>query len=292
MSITFEELEAITEGKMGRFDSPCPQCSHLRKPHNRNKRTFRVWRLEPAFATFNCVRCGCRGSARLQQGGPKQRSPALTRRKMALQEDADAAARIEKARTFWKITQGIEGTIGERYVREVRAYTGEIPRTIRFLPEWCGRPAAMVAAFGYKDDDDDLNFVDNPSAIFGVHITKLNESGTGKAGTPNDKIMFGKPSGHPIVLSPPNDGLGLIITEGIEDGLSALSVAGTAVWVAGSASHLSRLADAVPSYFEVVTILADTDSTGQRNAKSLQDLLRARSILATAVSIEAQDAVA
>jgi hypothetical protein len=36
----------------------------------------------------------------------------------------------------------------------------------------------------------------------------------GKAGTERDKIMLGSSIGHPIVRAPPNDLLGLAITEG------------------------------------------------------------------------------
>ena len=65
---------------------------------------------------------------------------------------------------------------------------------------------------------------------------------------------LGLPRGAPIVLAPVNDGLGLAITEGIEDGLSVYAATGLGVWAAGSAPLMPALADAVPNYVQCVTI--------------------------------------
>ena len=54
----------------------------------------------------------------------------------------------------------------------------------------------------------------------GVHLTRLNADGTGKADSEPKKVMIGKSSGFPIIIAPPNDLLGMCIVEGIEDGLS------------------------------------------------------------------------
>jgi Toprim domain len=85
--------------------------------------------------------------------------------------------------------------------------------------------------------------------------------------------MVGNSAGWPIVLAPPNDGLGLAITEGIEDGLSAHEATDGAAWAAGCAARLPTLADVVPAYFEAVTIFADDDASGQRGARELADRL-------------------
>ena len=78
----------------------------------------------------------------------------------------------------------------------------------------------------------------------------------------------------PIVLAPPNDVLGLAIAEGIEDALSVHEATGLGAWAAGSASRLPALADAIPSYVESVTIVADADKDGQRGAHGLAERLR------------------
>jgi Toprim-like len=98
----------------------------------------------------------------------------------------------------------------------------------------------------------------------------MKPDGSGKAGTDSDKFMVGSPS-FPIVLTPPNDGLGLIITEGIEDALS-----GQEATAAGAASRLPALADKIPAYIESVTIMVDADAAGRRHSGELAALLKHR----------------
>jgi len=78
------------------------------------------------------------------------------------------------------------------------------------------------------------------------------------------------------VLGPVADGLGLAISEGIEDALSAHESTGLGAWAAGSASRLPALADAVPSWVEAVSILVDDDETGWRHSGELGQRLDAR----------------
>src|SRR6202044_1208342 len=92
------------------------------------------------------------------------------------------------------------------------------------------------------------------------------------------KITIGPPLGSPIVLAPPNDGLAIAITEGIEDALSAHAATGLGVWAAGSAGRLPALADTVPSYIEAVTIYAHSDKAGQDGARKLAAALARRGI--------------
>jgi hypothetical protein len=98
----------------------------------------------------------------------------------------------------------------------------------------------------------------------------------GKALTGADKIMIGHSIGYPIVLAPASDSLGIVITEGIEDALSAHEATGLGAWAAGSASRLPALAETVPNYIESVTILADDDPDGRRYAAALQGCLAER----------------
>ena len=62
----------------------------------------------------------------------------------------------------------------------------------------------------------------NNIVVSGVHITRLLEDGTGKASDAEgrSKVMVGPSMGLPIVLAPVSDSGGLVITEGVEDGLS------------------------------------------------------------------------
>jgi hypothetical protein len=88
--------------------------------------------------------------------------------------------------------------------------------------------------------------------------------------------MIGRSAGWPIVLAPPNDLLGLTITEGVEDGMSAHSATGLGAWAAGCASRMPALADAIPHYIDALTIYAHDDQAGRRGAVGLAEWLRAR----------------
>jgi hypothetical protein len=91
----------------------------------------------------------------------------------------------------------------------------------------------MIAAFGLVSEPEPGLLQIEDAAVQGVHITRLRYDGLGKAGTGRDKFMVGRSIGTPIVLGPPNDLLGLVITEGIEDGLSVHDVTGLETWAAG-----------------------------------------------------------
>src|SRR5262249_5350285 len=91
-------------------------------------------------------------------------------------------------------------------------------------------------------------------------------------------IMIAKSLGWPIVLAPFNDGGGLGIVEGIEDGLSVATALGLGVWAAGSASRLPALAERIPDYVSCVTIFAHDDDAGRNGAQALAAKLRQRGI--------------
>jgi hypothetical protein len=114
--------------------------------------------------------------------------------------------------------------------------------------------------------------------VRGVHVTRLKSDGSGKAGAEDDKITIGHCLGLPIVLAPPNDGLGLAITEGIEDGLSIQQATGLGVWVAGTAGRMPALAEIVPAYIDCITIVGHRDVAGERGAVGLAEKLKARGI--------------
>jgi hypothetical protein len=81
--------------------------------------------------------------------------------------------------------------------------------------------------------------------------------------------MLGPSMGQPIVLAPCNDLLSLVITEGIEDALTAHMVSGRGAWAAGSAGRLPALGDVVPSYVQSITVLMDDDEAGIKHSKEL-----------------------
>jgi hypothetical protein len=114
--------------------------------------------------------------------------------------------------------------------------------------------------------------------VRGVHLTRLAADGSGKAGSDADKIIIGKCLGFPIVLAPPNDLLGLTVTEGVENALSVHEATGLGAWAAGSASRLPALASAIPDYIETLKIIMDDDADGRRFARELAARLSDRNI--------------
>jgi hypothetical protein len=194
----------------------------------------------------------------------------------------------EKAGWLWRQRKPIIGSIAEKYLRRGRGISCALPRTLGFLPpRKPGQHPAMIAAFGLcaEPEPDLLAAPAVLDANAAVHLTLLKPDGSGKAETKPDKLTIGSPRGRPVVLAPPNDLLGLAISEGIEDGLSVYQATGLGVWAAGSAPFLPKIAALVPSYIEVVTVIADADPVGQRKANELLDELRQRGIEASKITL-------
>jgi hypothetical protein len=183
----------------------------------------------------------------------------------------------EKASWLWSQRWPIIGTAADHYLRE-RGYQGRIPPTLAFLPPVkSNQHPAMVAAFGIPDEPEP-GVLGVPRDVNSVHLTLLRADGSGKADVEHPKIIIGSPRAHPIVLAPPNDLLGLCITEGIEDALTAYHATGLGAWAAASAGRMPLLADTVPYYIEAVTIFAHSDKVGQDKALDLAAKLHRKGV--------------
>jgi putative DNA primase/helicase len=183
-----------------------------------------------------------------------------------------------KAGWLWSQRKRITGTAAEKYLRQARGYPGPLPPTLAFLP--ARKPdqhPALIAAFALVDEQEPGR-LRVPRDVGAVHVTLLRRDGLGKADTKPAKLVIGSPGGRPIVVAPPNDHLGLAITEGIEDGLTAHKATGLGVWAAGSAGFMPKLAENVPSYIEAVTIYAHDDQAGRDGARKLAARLNNRGI--------------
>jgi hypothetical protein len=199
----------------------------------------------------------------------------LQRKKQTIAEYERAQHR--KAAWLWAQRWPIIGSIAERYLRS-REITCPLPPTLAFLPP--SKPEhhpAMIAAFG-PCEEPEPGVIVPPRNVEAVHLTLLKPDDTGKADVEKPKIIIGSPGNLPIVLAPLNDLLGLAVTEGIEDGLTAHLATGLGVWAAGSAGRMPKVADIIPSYVECVTIRADDDEAGQRGAQQLAQALDQRGI--------------
>jgi hypothetical protein len=281
------EIDALTGGRVGTFDVPCPACGPFRKPANRRKKTLRIWRKPDGFATFCCIHCGARGHA-IGDNARRLDPNALARARAeaeTLRREQVAKSR-RKARGLWGRRQGIQGTIAETYLRRCRGYSGTLQSTLGFLPAHDGHEPAMIAAFGLAEEVEPG--VLQVGAVSGVHLTLLAPDGSGKAGTGKDKIMLGKEHTLPIVLAPPTDMVALVIAEGIEDALSAHEALGMGAWAAGSADRLPAMAEHIPGYIACVTVLVDNDRDrkGERCAEALAARLDKRRIEARLLPME------
>ena len=127
-----------------------------------------------------------------------------------------------RAPWLWRQRRPVaDGSPPWTYLRQARGFTGAVPATLGYLPPRDGYPPSMIAAYGLASEPEPgLLAISRRRRPGRACATRLAPDGIGKAGGKDDKITIGSPLGSPIVLAPPNDGLGLAITEGIEDGLS------------------------------------------------------------------------
>jgi putative DNA primase/helicase len=170
-------------------------------------------------------------------------------------EEQNKRQKIDRALAIWSEGRKIEGTIAEKYLRG-RGITCALSSDLKFHPEcWSSetktRMPAMLALF--------RDIADNKPC--GVHRTFLARDGSGKASLKTTKLSYGRAKGAAIKLTPDEEityGLGL--TEGIETGLSLISVNYRGIWVAGSAGAIRAFP--IIGGVEALTIFADNDESG------------------------------
>lgn len=182
----------------------------------------------------------------------------------------------DKAAWLWSQRKPITNTPAQCYLRG-RGITCPLPATLGFLSAHGEHPPALISAFTIPDEPEP-GIVGTPRLVQSVHLTKLKPDGSSKADVEPNKIIIGSSGSLPIVLAPPNDLLGLCVTEGIEDALTAHEATGLGAWAAGSAGRMPKLADVIPSYIESVTILAHDDQAGQYGARKLAEALYQRGV--------------
>jgi len=182
---------------------------------------------------------------------------------------------LGRARWLWNRRCPLEGTIGEAYLRRARGYPGlPIPPTIGFLPSDGKHPPSLICAMGIPTKPEPGKLEISDSAVMGVHLIKLTPDGTGKVGGDKAKITLSRVAmGSPIVVSPMNDLLGLAVCEGVEDALSLFAGNGFGVWAAGGASRMPALAETVPDYADVVSVVAGDNEAGRKYAGALATAL-------------------
>ncbi len=279
-ALTFDVVVALTGNRLGRFDVPCPLCSAIHSPR---RKVLRLYRKTEDFAGFCCARCDARGFVR---SGTVPRMPTRERleeirREAAARTACEQAQGLRKSHFLWSRREPItSGSPPDVYLRVARGYSGPIPSTLGYLrPRKPGQHHALIAAFGFATEPEPGVLAIAASAVRAVHLSFLKPDGSDKADIEAPKIIVGKgANGFPICLAPPNDLLGLVVAEGIENALSIHEATGLGAWAAGCASRLPGLADAVPAWIDAVTVAADPDANGLRNANELVRALRRRGL--------------
>lgn len=252
------------------FEGPCPSCG------GRDR-----FSINTRKQVFNCRGCGARGGAidlemflagsSLREAverltgdaqAPSSRlaaGPARVRREPEVEEDNP-----ERFRRLWRRgVIDVDSTIGGAYLRIKRCYPCLIPATIRFLPGDDRYPSSLICAFGIPEEPEPGVLAISDEFVKAVQLIHLLPDGSDRIRDDKGKITIGRGAmGSPIVLSPMNDLLGLVIVEGPEKGLGIFAGTGLGVWVAGTANRMPALADAVPEYTDHITVIRDDDENG------------------------------
>jgi hypothetical protein len=277
-------------GHSGEFVGACPVCGTGRDR----------FAINPKKGAFNCRVCGIGGRGavdlemflggcdfveavkRLTNTTSLNAEPTKTAANPKAEDQrkrgraTEEASQHAKAAWLWQQRQSAAGSALERYLR-ARGYVDAIPPTIGYLPAGGKHPHAMLSAFALPSEVGPGE-LGAPLTVRSVHLTKLNLDGSDRIREKGGKIIVGRPLGLPIVIAPPNDLLGLAVCEGIKDALTAHAATGVGTWAAGSAGFMPKLAAAVPSYIEAVTIYAHNDKAGEDGARQLAAALHKRRI--------------
>ena len=173
----------------------------------------------------------------------------------------------QKAKQLWCMTCSPQGTPVETYLKSrLGDNFKDIPAPLRFIPNLKHTPSggyypSMVAAVSHYPNKE----------VTAVHRTYLSCEGNSKAILETPKMLLGNSKGGAIHLTPVQDEL--IVCEGIEEGLTLLSLFNKAVWVAGSASLLGSLILPPLPLASLVYIAEDKDLAGKKNAALLKSRL-------------------
>jgi Toprim domain len=279
-ALSLEAIDRLIGSLSGTtFRLVCPLCgpSQLTKT-KRNKKTFRIWRETPGFASYNCLRCGSHGYACDGRASISVAELAALKAKAAAEAAAYKTKRLALARYLWSRRKPIEGTPAWTYLRRCRGISGPLPATLGYLPPWRDFPPAVIAAFGMARETAGGLVIDT-DAIRAVHLIKLRPDGSDRLREDRDdeeapKVTIGVDFNAAIELAPARHAL--IIAEGVEDALTAADLTGEGAWAAASAGRMPGLAVLVPIYVDRVTILVDDNTAGRVNSAKLAARLRRR----------------
>jgi DNA primase len=225
---------------------------------------------------YQCFGCGAQGDVldfvqRLHGVGLREAADMLTgdclpQVAVAPLPADDPGERLEEARAIWNHAVPAEGSLARAYLHS-RGLQLPIPETIRFAPlRYGGRGREHPCLIAAVTDADDK--------FTGIQRTYLRADGRGKADSPKPKLSLGRVSGGAIRLAP--SAAELIVTEGLEDGLTLQQELRRPVWVAAGASMLPAMR--FPPTVSVVSIGADNDDAGAGAARKAAEAFALRGL--------------
>ncbi len=174
--------------------------------------------------------------------------------------DVDQQQRMEFARRKWHEAIPFVDTPAEVYLRERGLAPGPDgwPLSLRYHASlkhgYTGLllPALIAAITIWPDRD-----------VVGIQRTFLRADGKGKAPVTKPKMMIGRCGGGAVRLAPA--GPELVLSEGIETGLSVQQATGLPAWATLSTSGLRAVI--LPIEVKTVIIAADADEPGEKAAQ-------------------------
>jgi Ti-type conjugative transfer relaxase TraA len=188
----------------------------------------------------------------------QRRHAAALQEQQREQQQRKEAARV-KTEQVYKYTQPIQGTLAEKYLREVRGIQGDIPETVRFAPKRFteGKTYPALVSFAY----------DAEGKLSCYQDIMLDAATGGKAkGLEVVKKSHGVLKGAAVTLQ---KGEGITyVAEGLETGLS-LKEAGVTGEILVSLGQ-SNIRNVVPTNKQVV-ICGDYDAGSQSNTEKAAD---------------------
>ncbi len=171
-----------------------------------------------------------------------------------------------EAVSIWRAAGPIAGTPAEAYLRG-RGLDLRLPESLRFARLRYGTKTlpCLVALIANAQDK-----------IGGIQRTFVREDGSGKADVKTPKLSLGRIGGGAIRLAPAAGSL--VVTGGLEDGLTLQQELGQAVWAATGEGNMANMV--LPVGVRSVVIGADSDDSGEAHAKRAADAfaLQGRSV--------------
>jgi hypothetical protein len=268
IELTWNEIDHITAGRIGRTMAICPLCSASRRtPQKRNSKVLAVTLLEPEFAVYYCNHCETQGycrpdsPSRIVDWAQQQR----LRDRVRHHAREEKQERTRQALAIWNEAQAqpCRGSPIEDYLYYTRG-VGDWLDTLPFLDRvFCYHPSCPFGGERLPCMLAPIRDI-KTNAPVAIHRTSLTTDNPPRR---LDRRSLGPTSGGAIKISPNADvHAGLLIGEGIETVLSASKLLQfKPVWSVIDKNGVANF-PVLPG-IESITIAVDNDDAGQQAAQ-------------------------